>query len=95
MAKLVLAPARGVCEECLQNSKQTATNGLLIISYCLHNQAGAVMEIRNGEPSGIWKIYTPITAEEFADAIAGAVADVESMSIKFQPNAKLKTFKGN
>lgn len=95
MANLVLPPAKGVCEECLQNSKQTATNGLLVISFCHHNRSGGVMEIRDGKPSGIWKIYTPITAEEFADAIAGAVADVESMSIKFQPNAKLKTFKGN
>ncbi len=93
MANLVLPIANGVCNQCLQDRRQTATNGLLIISYCHHNKAGCVMEVKDGKPSGIWKIYTPITAGEFAGAVADAVADVENMSFKFEPKAKVKTFK--
>lgn len=89
--KLILPPAHGLCPDCLQDNKQTGNNGILIVSYCLHNRAGAVMELKNGIPSGLWKIYTPITAVEFADAISGAVMDVKNMAVEFK-HEKIKTF---
>lgn len=92
MKKLILPPASGICPDCLQDNKQTGSNGILIISYCLHNKAGGVMELKKGVPSGLWKIYSPITAEEFADAMAAATHDVEKMGVDFKHEAKIKTF---
>lgn len=91
--KLVLPPANGLCSACLQDRKQTGSNGILIVSYCLHNQAGAAMEIKDGKPSGIWKIYTPISAEDFANAVSGAIIDIEKITAEFKSDGKIKTFK--
>lgn len=80
--RVTLPAAPGVCNTCLQSNEQTGTNGTFIITYCQHNQAGAVMEIRGGTPSGLWKIYAPITADEFSKAVADASAIAHNAATK-------------
>lgn len=89
--KITLPPAFGICENCLQ--KQTGNNGLIIATYCLHNAAGGVMQINNGSPAGLWKIYSPISVEDFTSAILGATEDAKKMFTVFDSNEKIKHFK--
>lgn len=78
MSKTVLPPAAGVCKECLE--KNSVTNGYVIAVHCSHNQAGAVMPLNNGEPMGLWFIYTPISAQKFADMLNDVTMGVEGIT---------------
>lgn len=79
---VTLPAANGICNACLQSNRQTGTNGTLIITYCHHHNSGAVMEVINGKPSGVWKIYVPITADEFSKAVADASAIAHNAATK-------------
>lgn len=85
---MTLPQANGLCENCLEANLRTVTvgRGALIISHCRHNQAGAVMPFRDDKPTGLWQIFTPVSAEEFSDSL-GLANDISS-------TMKIKNFKG-
>lgn len=61
--RLKLPPAQAPCSECLQNVKQ---NNKFIIAACPHNQAVALMKVKNGKPEGVWRIFSPSIPAEVA-----------------------------
>ncbi len=77
--KLILPPAGGLCTECISNQERTATNGVMVVAYCVHTQAGGIMPIVDGVPSGRWTIITPIGAEDFADYANNLAARADEM----------------
>lgn len=75
-----------ICRECLENGpqewKDKAGHVKGYTCYCEHNQSGAFMNMLNGKPMGLWVIYSPISIQEFNNAVAGTVM------------GKIKHFKG-
>jgi len=69
-----LPPALGLCDECLTDRKNTATNGVLIVSYCVHNRVGGYMFMEGGRPSRRWYLYGPVSPEVWARIIDEATA---------------------
>jgi hypothetical protein len=73
---LAIPPALGICEDCLQNHLMRAAIGNMLVVYCGHNQAGAVMPVKNGQPLGVWRIFTPISIELFSTCVVDAALPV-------------------
>lgn len=67
----------GCCPKCLETKSEG--NNLLIRVYCKHNQSGAYMYLKNGEPCGKWQIETPITQEYFDALIADITQQAEKL----------------
>lgn len=82
---LIIPPARGICDDCLKNKDRRVAIGNMIVVYCYHNSSGAVMPILSeGRPSGIWRIYSPISLTLFLDSVSCAIQPETTLAEKSQ-----------
>jgi hypothetical protein len=65
--KLKLPMIQAPCSACQQNPKQ---NEKVIMVACPHNQAVAIMPLKDGEPKGIWRVFTPATPGDVCEILA-------------------------
>lgn len=56
--------ASSFCNECFEKGMKFTGN--FITCACPHNQVVGIMEIKNGEPSGMWRLFTPATPQDVA-----------------------------
>lgn len=82
MKKVKVPPAVGPCPSCIE--KHGEGNNLLIRVYCRHNKSGAYMYMRNGQPSGIWEMRTPISQEAFNELIQDITQQAERLLKAFE-----------
>jgi len=68
-----LPPADGICRECLASKQPKVANPQIVAIYCEHNQAGAIMQSQNGQLTGEWLVYTPISAGAFTSWLSSSV----------------------
>lgn len=64
MAKKKLPPAQVPCSACLKKAKQTAK---FVVVECLHNQAVAILPIKDSEIEGVWRIYSPASLADVVE----------------------------
>jgi hypothetical protein len=86
--KLHVPEARGLCRECLEDPKQMAILEHICVCYCYHHLCGGYMVIANGEPSGVWKLETPISREDFARKMGDAIKGTEKVLEKLRRKAE-------
>ena len=68
-----LPPADGICRECLASKQPKVANPQIVVIYCEHNQAGAIMQSQNGVLTGEWLVFTPISAGGFTVLLSGTL----------------------
>ena len=82
MAKGNVPPTPQICEVCLK--AQAVSDGHMIAVYCVHHQTGGAMALIDGQPKGLWQAYSPITAEQWADAILNGRGIVATLVMQKQ-----------
>lgn len=87
--KLTLPPANGLCSRCISDRERTATNGIMVLAYCVHAKAGGIMSVVDGTPSGRWTIITPIGAEDFADYANNIATRADEMA-RLMANSRIE-----
>ncbi len=65
------------CDECLRDETCTASDGSFVFTYCAHRCVGGVLDLRDNEAKNIWRIYTPINAEQFSSVIDATLSEAE------------------
>lgn len=55
------------CDQCLADPTMTRTNGAVVVTYCNHNHAGAILPLRDGKPAANWTIYSPVTLKDWTN----------------------------